>query len=106
MIIKKVDPEMVVELELIRAKNAEMTTKLDILMEFMGVHGKWNGDVFQVVKQNPETGDYTDPIRWAVGDEVTSGLWYYDEDKDLPHEAIANGTPLNFYDKQYFDFVK
>lgn len=53
-----------------------------------------------------ESGDYIDPIQWASGMSVKNGKWYYEADKDLPHEAIANGVPADFYDTNFFDFVE
>ncbi len=84
---------------------AELTAKVDALSEYHGLKGIWNGQAFEVVKDTPASGDYTDPIKWNPGDAITAGLWYYDDDKDLPHEAIKTGTPGTFYDRVCFDFV-
>lgn len=86
---------------------AELNAKIDGLISFMGVKGKWNGNVFEVVKEEMPQGDYTHPILYKVGDSIQNGKWYYTEQVgiDLPREAIQSGVPLNFYDNNYFDWV-
>ena len=77
------------------------------IIDSMGVSAHdLGGGVFEVIKPNPQTGEYTDPILWHGGDEVVSGYWYYTDDKDLPHEAIKSGIPSGWYDKDFFDFVE
>lgn len=83
----------------------EINIKVEALMEYLGVQGHWNGKVFKVDKTVPEIGDYTKPIKWKPGEPVIAGKWYYTDDKDLPHEAIAAGVPLNFNDAKFFAFI-
>lgn len=94
---QKTDKERIADLE---AQNAA-------LMQYMGVLVKRiNSGAFEVVKDMPQTGDYTDPIHWGAGTNIIKGLWYYLDDKELPHEAIASGAPSGFYDTAYFDFIE
>lgn len=80
--------------------------KIDALMEYMGVKVRnMSRGVFEVVKDTPVSGDYIDPIPW-VGQSVQTGLWYYTTDKDLPHEAIADGLPSDWEDRAYFDWIE
>lgn len=74
----------------------------------MGYEVKQLGEnVFEVVKQtNFPSGEYLNPIPFTLGMAVTKTLWYYADDKDLPHEAIASGIPSDFYDSAYFDYVE
>lgn len=53
-------------------------------------------------------GDYINPIQITDSGLITQvGLWYYTNDKDLPHEAIISAfvTPEDFDDKRWFNFV-
>lgn len=53
-------------------------------------------------------GDYLNPIQITESGLITQiGLWYYVEDKDLPHEAIVEAfvMPEDFNDKNWFDFI-
>lgn len=86
----------------------EVNVKIDAIMTFMGVQGRWNGNVFQIVKQTMPKGDYTDPILYDVGATVGEGNFYYTETvgKDLPHQAIKSGVPSGFFDKEYFDWIE
>lgn len=61
---------------------------------------------FEVLKNETETGDFTDPIKWSEGVEVEEGKFYYEDDKELPHEAIAGGTPASFDDRNFFDWIE
>lgn len=47
--------------------------------------------------------DYLKPITYSVGMTVHTGLWYTDGD-DI-WEAIADGIPTDFTDKDYFDII-
>lgn len=54
------------------------------------------------------SGDYLNPIQITENGLTTqTGLWYYVNDKDLPHEAITEAfvMPEDFNDKQWFDFI-
>lgn len=87
---------------------AEVNAKLDGLMTYMGLSGHWNGQVFEVVKEQMGSGDYTNPILIpAAGLTTTAGLWYYVDDPQLPHEALQDAfvTPDDFYDRTWFDYV-
>lgn len=86
---------------------AELQAKLDGLITFMGVKGQWNGNVFEVIKEEMGSGDYTNPILYKQGMSVELGKWYYTESVgiDLPREAIMSGVPVNFDDNNYFDWV-
>lgn len=86
---------------------ADLNSKLDAIMRYQGLTVRQTADgVYEVIKNTPQSGDYLDPIPWQPGDAVTAGLWYYTEDKELPHEAIQSGVPADFYDHTYFDFVE
>lgn len=63
--------------------------------------------VYEFVKKTEpeETGTFLNPILW-VGQAVEIGKWYFTVDKDLPHEAVAQGIPNDFYDRQFFDYVE
>lgn len=53
-------------------------------------------------------GDYLNPIQITENGLTTqTGLWYYINDKDLPHEAITEAfvIPEDFNDKKWFDFI-
>lgn len=52
-----------------------------------------------------EDGSYLKPFKYVQDMEVEAGFWYWLEDKALPHEAIASGTPADFYDRDFFDYV-
>lgn len=68
-----------------------------------------SANVQEIIKKDDEdmpTGDYLNPIRYVQGMAITVGLWYFLEDKDLPHEAIASGIPNDFYDTGYFDYIE
>lgn len=82
-----------------------LKSRLDSLMSYTGLTGHWEGSAFIVEKAQVATGDYLDPILWSPGDSITTGLWYYTDDKDLPHEAIVSGTPFDFNDRNFFDDI-
>lgn len=102
----------------------ELQTKVDVLYvmgridneEYLDICDKQgyrinkiSDNAFELVEdENYETptGDYLNPILYADGDSVEIGKWYYNDDKDLPHEAIASGQPVGFTDRNYFDFVE
>lgn len=87
----------------------ELNAKIEGLMTFMGLTGSWNGDVFEVVKEKKESGDYTNPILIPEnGITTVTGKWYYTTDKELPHEAKQNAfvTTEDFFDRTWFDFVE
>ncbi len=86
---------------------ADLNSKLDAIMRYQGLTVRQIADgVYEVIKHTPQTGGYLNPIPWQPGDAVTAGLWYYMDDKELPHEAIQSGVPADFYDHTYFDFVE
>lgn len=47
--------------------------------------------------------DYLRPITWEPNMEVITGLWYTDG-VDV-WEAIKNGIPISFEDREYFDII-
>ena len=52
------------------------------------------------------TGDYIDPIPYVDGMEVETGKFYYaDNDMEYRWEAIKDGVPSGFDDKEYFDII-
>lgn len=53
-----------------------------------------------------EDGSYMRPFKYEQGMDVEAGFWYWLGDKQLPHEAIASGTPTDFYDRDFFDYVE
>lgn len=65
--------------------------------------------VYEVVKAVAQSGEYLDPILWQSGMAVQNGLWYWLNEEeygiDLPHEAVRDGVPKDFDDREYFDFV-
>lgn len=79
-----------------RTRPRTVEEKLDALMEYMGVKGVWNGNVFEVVKADMPTGDYTNPIQWVDGMAVTAGLFYWFDDYDYRLEALADGVPASW----------
>ena len=86
---------------------ADINARLDAVLKYQGLTVRQTADgVYEVIKETPRPGDYLDPIQWQAGDSVTAGLWYYTDDKILPHEAIQSGVPSDFYDHTYFDFVE
>ena len=94
-----------VEKELDRIR-IDLNAKLDAIMRYQGLTVRQtDAGVYEVIKDIPQTGDYLDPIPWRPGDSVKAGLWYYADDKALPHEATADGYPATFHDPAYFDFV-
>lgn len=50
-----------------------------------------------------EKGDYLNPIIYSVGMFVKIGLWYTDGDNIW--EALKDGVPRNFEDREYFDII-
>lgn len=52
-----------------------------------------------------EAGTYLDPIPYEVGMTVFAGLWYANEDGYI-WEAIKDGIPNSFSDKEYFDIIE
>lgn len=88
---------------------AAVDKTLEAVAEFMGVRGRWNGSVFEIVKGEVETGDFTNPIRIPPNGITTeTGKWYYVDDKELPHEAITDAFVIaeDFYDRRWFDYVE
>lgn len=47
--------------------------------------------------------DFLRPITWVNGMEIIAGLWYSDGIETW--EAIKNGIPRDFTDKEYFDII-
>ncbi len=85
---------------------AELGAKIDALLTYQGLTVREIGNgAYEVIKQQPASGDYLNPILYTAGDAVTTGMWYYTTDKSLPHEAIKTGVPGSFRDRTYFDFV-
>lgn len=91
-------------------KVAELTAKLDALMEYQWLTVRMvSKGVYEVVKEEKPDGDYTRPIQIPEnGIEVEQGKWYYTDDPELPHEALQDAfvTPDDFNDKTWFDFVE
>ena len=61
---------------------------------------------FELVK-NDETapsGDYLNPIRYAPGMTVVTGKFYTDNENIW--EAVKDGQPVNFNDREYFDIIE
>lgn len=73
--------------------------------EYVGLKEQYDG-VGKVVEGTQPAGDYLNPIPYTNGMTVEVGKFYYTDDKDLPHEAMRNGVPAGFNDKEYFDFVE
>lgn len=48
-------------------------------------------------------GTYLDPIPYVEGMSIEEALWYTDGDNIW--EALKNGTPVNFSDREYFDII-
>jgi len=90
-----------------RAEMEALEAKLEAVLRYQGLTVREAAPgVYEVIKDVPQTGGYLDPIAWQPGDAVTAGLWYYTENKELPHEAIQSGVPESFRDPVYFDFVE
>lgn len=51
------------------------------------------------------TGDYLNPILFEIGMDVTAGLFYYVDDKDMPAEAKQSGTP-DGWNTVWFDIIQ
>lgn len=49
------------------------------------------------------TGTYIDPIQYVAEMEVETGKWYTDGDNIW--EALKNGVPTGFDDREYFDII-
>lgn len=73
--------------------------------EYVGLKEQYDG-VGKVVEGTQPAGDYLNPIPYINGMAVEVGKFYYTDDKDLPHEAMRDGVPADFNDKEYFDFVE
>lgn len=100
-------PNYLEEPQTFAGKIDKLKAENSALMEYLGVTVRPIGDgVYEVVKEDPGTGDYTNPIKYEQGMSITKYLWYYLDDKDIPHEAIKEGVPFSFYDRNYFDFVE
>lgn len=70
---------------------------------------KISDSIIEVVKkENSEMpiGDYLNPIHFEKGIQVEIGKWYYEEDKELPFECIADGYPQSILDRDYFDIIE
>lgn len=73
---------------------ADLEAKLDALMTYQGLTVRdLGGGVYEVVKADMPTGDYTNPIKWVQGMAVTAGLFYWFDDYDYRLEATADGIP-------------
>lgn len=89
-------------------EKTDLEKKLDAIIEYMGLSGRWNGSAFAVEKEEKGSGDYTNPIQIPIeGCTVHRGLWYYVDDKELPHEAKEDAFVMreDFDDRNWFDFV-
>lgn len=82
-----------------------MERTMNALMEYQGltVRKVANG-VLEVVKSENPLGSYLNPIKWFKSLVVKQGVWYYNEDKDLPAEALKSGVALA-WSKEWFDIV-
>lgn len=84
----------------------EIEEKVEALAEYMGLKLKQIDErQYEVTKAEVESGDYLDPIHFVAPMEVTFGLWYYTDDKELPRECIRNGYAETFDDRLIFDWV-
>lgn len=87
----------------------KLNAKLDMLIKYQELMLKQIDDKqFEVVKDAPASGDYTDPILFVPPMNVEVGKWYYTEavGKDLPREAMLTSKNVNsFDDKLVFDWV-
>lgn len=102
-------------------KSKELKEKSDLIADLISVTEEasdkegynWKvykiGDVVvkkeytEIETEENDGSDYTKPITYKVGMEVTKGLWYTDGDNVW--EALKDGTPLSFADTEYFDIV-
>ena len=65
-----------------------------------------SNNVIEVIKKNNSDftlGDYLNPIHYTLGIEVKASLFYTDGD-DI-WEALKNGIPTGFNDREYFDII-
>lgn len=88
---------------------SSIEAKLDMLIKYQELMLKQIDEhQYEVVKEAPSSGDYTNPIHLdSNGLNTVVGKWYYTSDKDLPHEAIVEAFVTNedFDNKSFFDFV-
>lgn len=74
-------------------KTEELEAKLNALMEYQGLLVKEVGTgVYEVVKEEKATGDYTKPIQYVVGQPIMKDLYYWYDDYDLRKGALQSGT--------------
>ena len=76
--------------------------KVNALMSYMGLTGKWNGSVFEVVKEEMPIGDYVNPIPFTEGMTVEVGKFYKFADDNI-WECIKSGN--GSYTSEYFDII-
>lgn len=88
-----------------RTRPRTVEEKLDALMEYMGVKGIWNGQVFEVVKDTEHpSGDYLNPIAFTAPMMVELGRWYFADDPQLPAECVQAGL-ADSYGAPWLDVV-
>lgn len=75
-------------------------------MEPLGYRIYWEFVVDPNYDPEREDGSYSKPFKYVDGMEVIESKWYWLDDKLLPHECIKSGTPADFYDREFFDFVE
>lgn len=68
----------------------------NISWEFVKIDGAAEED-------NEASGDYLNPIPYVPGMTVVVGKWYTDGE-DI-WECLANGIPVDFSDRNYFDII-
>ena len=73
--------------------------------EYVGLMEQYDG-VGKVVEGTQPAGDYLNPIPYTNGMAVEVDKFYYTTDKELPHEAMKDGVPTDFNDREYFDYVE
>lgn len=75
----------------------------DAVVEFLCEQARQT-EAEEVVKEDMPSGDYLNPIPYTEGLEVTAGLFYYTEDRDLPAEALKSGVASG-WNTEWFDIV-
>lgn len=113
---------MIMDGHLIQKWNYEADVETSILIKRLNELEEKVGELTYSLKQISENiteiekkedeemplGDYLNPILITeAGITTVAGLWYYVDDKALPHEAIVDAfvMPEDFNDKTWFDFV-
>ncbi len=111
---KKKTDEEIKKYELQKKKQSQLLDLISITEEASDKKGyKWRiykiGDLevkkeyIEIPTEENDGSDYTTPITYKVGMEVTKGLWYTDGTDTW--ECIKDGMPLSFEDTDYFDVI-